>query len=438
MQSIDKLIHAKWLVTGNTSQRILENHCLVIQQGKIIAIEPSETVQSHYQANETLHYNEHAIMPGFINAHTHIGMNFFRGLGSDLALMDWLTQYIFPAEKKWLTHDFVKDASLFAMAEMIRSGTTCFNDMFYFPEATAEAAIISGMRAFIGMTVIEFPTAWASSTDEYFEKCDNFYKAYQNHPFITPTFAPHAPYTVSDQSFMRIRELANTYQLKINLHLHETRDEIEQSLKQFDKRPIQRLHDLNFLDENVLAVHASQLNEEDIDILTTTKTQIIHCPESNMKLASGICPIETLLASGLNVALGTDSVASNNDLDMFSEMRSATFLSKIATMSPISLNADTTLRLATLHGAKALGVEKQLGSLETGKSADFIAVCLNDIETLPVYDPIVQIVYASNRQQVSDVWVAGKHLMKNRQLLTLNETELKEKAQYWGKKIKTA
>ncbi len=438
MQSVDKIIHAKWLVTGNNSARVLENHCLVVQQGKIIAIEPSETVSSHYQANQTQHYNDHAIMPGLINAHTHIGMNFFRGLGSDLALMDWLTQYIFPAEKKWLTHDFVKDASLFAMAEMIRSGTTCFNDMFYFPEATAEAATLSGMRAFIGMTVIEFPTAWAGSTDEYFEKCNHFYKAYQNHAFITPTFAPHAPYTVSDQSFMRIRELADTYQVKINLHLHETQDEIEQSLKQFDKRPIQRLHDLKFLDQNVLAVHASQLNEEDIDILVATQTQVIHCPESNMKLASGICPIEKLLEKGLNVALGTDSVASNNDLDMLSEMRSATFLSKISTMSPISLNADTTLSLATHNAAKALGVEKQLGSLEAGKSADFIAICLNDIETLPVYDPIVQIIYASNRQQVSDVWVAGKQLMKNRQLLTLNEAELKEKAQYWGEKIKTS
>lgn len=436
MQAIDQLIQAKWIITGNSHQRILENHCLLLQQGKIIDIVPFEKAKTQYTAKETHHYSEHAIMPGLINAHTHIGMNFFRGLGSDLALMDWLTQYIFPAEKKWLTHEFVKDASLFAMAEMIRSGTTCFNDMFYFLEATAEAVDIAGLRAFIGMTVIEFPTAWAENTDEYFDKSLAFYEAYKDHPFITPTFAPHAPYTVSDRSFQRIHDLAETYHLKINVHLHETESEIQQSLQQFDKRPIQRLHDLGFLNANVLAVHAAQLNDEDIDILAAKNTQIIHCPESNMKLASGICPIEKLRSRGLNVALGTDSVASNNDLDMFSEMRTATFLSKVSTMDPTSLNADETLALATINGARALGLEQQIGTLESGKAADFIAIRLNDIETLPVYDPIVQIVYASNRQQVSDVWVAGKQLMKNRELLTLNEAELKEKAQYWGNKIK--
>ncbi len=436
MQAIDLIIQAKWMITGNLEQRILENHCMLIQKGKIIDIVPAEIANTQYVATETHHYAEHAIMPGLINAHTHIGMNFFRGLGSDLALMDWLTQYIFPAEKKWLTHEFVKDASLFAMAEMIRSGTTCFNDMFYFLEATAEATEISGLRAFIGMTVIEFPTAWAENTNEYFEKGLAFYDAYKDHSFITPTFAPHAPYTVSDESFRRIRDLAEAHDLKINVHLHETENEIQQSLELFNKRPIQRLDDLGFLNSNVLAVHAAVLNDEDINILTKNNVHIIHCPESNMKLASGICPVEKLLNNGLNVALGTDSVASNNDLDMFSEMRTATFLSKVSTMDPTSLNSEQTLAMATIHGAKALGLEQEIGTLESGKSADFIAVNLNDIETLPVYDPIVQIVYASNRQQVNDVWVAGKQLMKNRQLLTLNELELKEKARYWGKKIK--
>lgn len=437
MQSIDQLIQAKWLITGNPHQRVLENHCLLIKEGKILAIEPNEIAYTQYHAKETHVYPEHAITPGLINTHTHIGMNFFRGLGSDLALMDWLTQYIFPAEKKWLTHEFVKEASLFAMAEMIRSGTTCFNDMFYFPEATAEAVDIAGLRAFIGMTIIEFPTAWAESTDEYFDKGLKFYQTYKNHPKITATLAPHAPYTVSDSSFMRIRDLAETYDLKVNVHLHETQDEIQQSLKQYDKRPIKRLYDLGLLGQHVLAVHAAQLDDEDIDLLAETQAQVIHCPESNMKLASGICPVEKLLLRGINVALGTDSVASNNDLDMFSEMRTATFLSKVSTLSPMSLNADTTLSLATLHGAKALGMEQHIGTLESGKAADFIAIRLNDIETLPVYDPIVQIVYACNRQQVTDVWVAGKHLMKNRQLLTLNEDELKGKAQYWGEKIRS-
>lgn len=436
MQCVDTIIRAKWLVTGCPQQPILDDHCLVIEKERIVAIEPAKDAFDHYQAFSSHHYDQHVIMPGLINAHTHIGMNFFRGLGNDLALMDWLTQYIFPAEKKWLTHDFVKDASLFAMAEMIRSGTTCFNDMFYFPEATADAALVAGLRAFIGMTVIEFPTAWASNTAEYFEKGLAFFEQYQHHSTITPTLAPHAPYTVSDASFVQIRELANIHQLKINVHLHETQVEIEQSLQQFDKRPIQRLHDLGFLDHQVLAIHAAQLNDDDIEILAKTNTQVVHCPESNMKLASGICPVDRLLSQGINVALGTDSVASNNDLDMLSEMRTATLLSKISTLNPTSLNAARTLDLATIHGAKALGVDQHLGTLEIGKCADFIAVHMNDIETLPVYDPIAQTVYASNRQQVQDVWVAGRQLMKNRQLLTLDENALKEKAMYWGKKIK--
>ncbi|MDP3561471.1 MAG: TRZ/ATZ family hydrolase [Legionellaceae bacterium] len=436
MQSIDHIVHAKWIVTGEKNQRVLENHSMLINSGIIIDILPTSVVKEKYQANCVSEYPQHAIMAGFINAHTHIGMNYFRGLGSDLALMDWLTQYIWPAEKKWLADEFVHDASLFAMAEMIRSGTTCFNDMFYFLQATARAAETAGIRAFIGMTVIEFPTAWAQTTDEYFDKGIDFYEQYKNNTLITPTFAPHAPYTVSDQSFMRIKELADSFNLKINLHLHETNVEIEQSLTEFKKRPIKRLHDLGLLSPQLLAIHATQLNEEDLDILAQTKTHIIHCPESNMKLASGICPVEKLQSLGVNVALGTDSVASNNDLDMISEMRTATFLSKVSTMSPVSLNADETLALATLNGAKALGIDHMVGSLSKGKTADFIAIHLDEIETLPIYDPVIQLVYSCGRQQVSDVWVAGKQLMKNRELLTLNEREIVEKARFWGQKIR--
>ena len=438
MQKIDQVVHAKWVITGLAQQRTLENHAMVIQQGKIAAILPTEEAKTQYPSAQHTNLPGHALMPGLVNAHTHIGMNFFRGLGCDMALMDWLTKYIFPAEKKWLSHEFVKDASLFAMAEMIKSGTVCFNDMFYFLEATAEATEMAGMRAFIGMTVIEFPTAWADNTDAYFDKGLAFYAAYQHHPLITPTFAPHAPYTVSDQSFRRIRELASQYRLRINLHLHETQDEIQQSLHQYDKRPIQRLHDLGFLGSDILAVHAAQLNDDDIDLMTQHQMQIIHCPQSNMKLASGICPIEKLSKKGLNVALGTDSVASNNDLDILSEMQTATLLAKISAMDPTSLNADQTLALATINGAKALGIDHQIGTLETGKSADFIAICLDDVATLPVYDPLVQIIYSCHRQQVTHVWVAGQSLMKDRQLQTLDEQALKSKAQYWGNKIRVS
>lgn len=431
MKPIEHIAHAKWIITGEDNQQVLEDHALLIERGVIQHIIPSAEAKAQYHAKRVDDYPDHALLPGLINTHTHLGMNYFRGLGCDLELMDWLNHYIWPAEKKWLAHDFVHDVSLFAMAEMIRSGTTCFNDMFYFLQGTAEAAEMAGLRAFIGMTVIEFPTPWAETTDDYFTKGLEFYEEYRQHPLITPTFAPHAPYTVSDQSFLRIQEIAASLKLKINVHLHETQTEIDQSLAQYKVRPIKRLFDLGFLSSDVLAIHATQLNEEDLDILSATRPHIIHCPESNMKLASGICPVTRLKALGLNVALGTDSAASNNDLNMINEMRTATLLAKINDLNPVSLHVDETFALASLNGAKALGIDHLAGSLAIGKSADFIAINLDEVETLPVHDPLVQIIYSSSRQQVTDVWVAGKQLMKNRELLTIDEAAIKAKARLW-------
>ena len=436
MQNIEHLVHAKWILSAEPNQDAFENHSLCIENGIIKEIIPTSQAKQKYIASLESNYQEHIIMPGIINSHTHIGMGYFRGLGNDLSLMNWLHNHIFPAEKKWLSQEFVYDASLFAIAEMIRCGTTCFNDMFYFLEATAKASIQAGVRACIGMTVIEFPTAWAETTNDYFTKGMDFYEQYKNHPSITTTFAPHAPYTVSDASFMRIKELAESLKLKVNLHLHETQDEINGSIEQFGKRPIKRLHDLGFLSEDVIAIHMANLNEEDLDILAITKPNIVHCPESNMKLASGICPVENLRKLGLNVALGTDSVASNNDLDMLSEMKSAALLAKLANLNPESLKAEDAIALATINGARAIGQDHKIGSLKAGKAADFITIKADDIEMLPIYSPSVQIVYASNRQQVSDVWVNGKQLMKNKQLVTINEQEIREKAIYWGDKIR--
>lgn len=436
MQNIQHIVHGKWVLTGEPGQAPLHNHSVCFENGIIKDILPTAKARELYQAAREEHYQEHVVMPGLINAHTHIGMNYFRGLGSDRSLMDWLHNHMFPAEKKWLSHEFVRDASLFAMAEMIRSGTTCFNDMFYFLQATAEATIEAGMRSCIGITVIEFPTGWAADTDEYFSKGLEFYEQYKDNPFITTTLAPHAPYTVSDKSFMRIKDLAESLNMKINVHLHETQDEINGSMQEFGKRPIRRLHDLGFLSPDVLSVHSVNLNAEDFEILAQVKPSIIHCPESNMKLASGACPVEKLRELGLNVALGTDSVASNNDLDMLSEMRSAALLAKLSTLNPESLKATDVIGLATLNGARAIGMEQQIGSLKAGKAADFIAIEMQDIEMLPVYEPESQIVYSSNRHQVSDVWVNGKQLMKSRKLLTLDEQALREKAMYWGEKIR--
>lgn len=435
MQNADQMIHARWLISGDEKSIPLENHALVITEGKIVAILPSEQARQRYQAKEQQSFLTHALIPGLINAHTHLAMNYFRGLADDLPLMDWLNHHIWPAEQAWVSHEFVRDASLFAMAEMIRAGTTCFNDMYFFLEATAEAADMAGLRAHIGMTVLEFPTTWAKNVDEYFARGIEFYQKYRYHPRITATLAPHAPYTVSDETFLRVQEYAEQYDLKINLHLHETRDEVAQSLAQFNQRPIARLNQLGLISSRLIAIHMTTLDESDLSILTEKKPNIVHCPESNMKLASGACPVVLLQSAGLNVALGTDGAASNNDLDMLSEMRSAALLAKLSTQNPQSVPAREALSLATLNGAKALGVDQMIGSLAVGKAADCVAIQLDEIETLPLFHPISQIVYAASRQQVTDVWVAGKQLLKNRQLLTLDEDELKKRAIYWQKKI---
>lgn len=435
MQEVDHIIHGRWIIPCHQKQ-ILEHHALIVAKGKIVDLLPSNLVAASYRATSTEHFSAHALLPGFINSHTHIGMSFFRGLADDLALMDWLNDHIWPAERAWVGDEFVYDASLLAAAEMIRSGTTCFNEMYFFLHATARAAEQAGLRGHIGITVIDFPTAWAQNKEEYLSKGLEFYHAYQNHDRIQATLAPHAIYTVAEDTLTTIAELAEQYNLKINMHIQETAEEVQQSVAQTQKRPIRRLHDLGLISPRLIAVHMTHLNQEDFEILQQGKPHIVHCPESNMKLASGDSPISTLKRHGLNVALGTDGVASNNDLNMIGEMRTAALLAKLNTLNPQALPAEEALELATLNGAKALGIDQLTGSLQPGKAADFIAIDLEQIETQPLYNPISQIVYAASRHQVTDVWVAGKRLLKNRQLLTLDETELLAKAKYWQQKLR--
>ena len=436
MEKIDQLIHAKWVIPCEDNNKVLENHALAIKDGKILAILPSKEASTRYEAQKEEQLSSHALTPGFINSHTHISMNIFRGLADDLELMEWLNNHIWPAEGKWVSHDLVYDASLLAMAEMIRCGTTCFNDMYFFLDATAKAAELAGMRAHIGMTVIDVPTAYAKTTDEYFSKAIEFYQQYKNHALITPTWAPHSTYTVSIANLERVKQLADDYKIKINIHLQETAAEIQGSMEKYKRRPLKVLHDIGMVSPDLIAVHMTQLDNSDLEILQATKPNIVHCPESNMKLVSGACPVDTLMQMGINVALGTDGAASNNDLDMIGEMRTASFLGKFTAQNPTALSAGQVLKMATQHGAKTLGIDKIVGTLTAGKAADFIAINLNEIETQPLYHPISQIVYAASRQQITDVWVAGKRLLKNRELQTLDEKELLNKAQSWRNKIK--
>lgn len=436
MENIDHLIHAKWIITCEENNFVLENHSLVIKDNKILAILPTPLAKKTYPTANSIDYSSHVIMPGLINAHTHIAMNFFRGLADDLPLMAWLNNHIWPAEEKWVSEEMVYDASKLAMAEMIRGGTTCFNDMYFFLNATARAAKEAGMRAHIGMTIIDVPTAYAKTTEEYFDKAIAFYQQYKNNELITPTLAPHSTYTVSIENLIKVKALADQYQLKTNIHLQEAPAEIEQSMATYHKRPLQRLNEIGMVSPNLIAIHMTQIDNADFEILQEKKPHIVNCPESNMKLVSGSAPIEKLRVLGLNVALGTDGAASNNDLDMFGEMRSAALLGKITANHPEALPARCVIKMATIYGAKALGIDHLTGSLTPGKSADFIAIDMDQIETQPLYHPVSQVVYATPRHQVTDVWVAGTQLLKNRQLLTLDEKELIFKAKTWRQKIK--
>ena len=434
--NIDILIHARWIIPVEPEDTVYENYALAVKNDKIVALLSSKDAKRKFKAKEELTLENHALIPGLINAHTHAAMTLFRGLANDLPLMDWLNNHIWPSEKKWISPVFVKDGTKLAIAEMIRSGTTCFNDMYFFSDNTAEVCVNIGMRAVIGLIVIDIPTSWASNSDEYITKGEYIHDTFKHNPLISTAFAPHAPYTVSDDSLKRIAVLAEELDIPIHMHIHETNDEIEQSIKQYGKRPLSRLSDLGLLSSRLIAVHMTQLEKNEINELKRTRVSVAHCPESNLKLASGLCPIGELQKNNINVCIGTDGAASNNDLDMIGEMHTAALLAKGVSNDCICSDSHTTLRMATLNGAKALGLNKLIGSLKKGKQADVVAIDLNQIETIPLYEPLSQIIYAADRRQISDVWIAGKRLLKNRELTTLKYEELLENSKLWGGKIK--
>ncbi len=435
MTTVDNLLHPEWLITVDNSNTILTRHSVVVNDGRIIDILPQEKCLEQYIGRQQTLLDGHALLPGLINTHTHAAMNLFRGLADDMPLMEWLQNHIWPAEQKHINAEFVKHGSQLAIAEMIRSGTTCFNDMYFFPDETARAAVHAGIRATVGLIVIDFPTVWADDAQHYLSRAMQVHDQYRDNPLVNTAMAPHAPYTVSDEPLIKIATYAEELDIPVHMHVHETADEITGSIEQYKLRPLARLEKLGLLSPRLLAVHMTQLNDEEITLSATNGVNIIHCPESNMKLASGVCPAQLLLDMDINVSLGTDSVSSNNDLDMLGEMRSAALLSKIHSGDASSLNANTVLRMATINGARALGLEKETGSLEIGKAADLLAVDLNRLETQPVYDPVAQLVYSAGREQVQHVWVAGKQLLRDGKLTTLDEAELLKQTQNWQKKI---
>ncbi len=437
MQQIDLIIHARWVIPVEPAG-VLEQHCVAVHEGRIVALLPSADVETRYQAAETLHLTEHALIPGLINAHTHAAMSLLRGLADDLPLMEWLNQHIWPAESAWISPEFVHDGVELAIAEMLRGGTTCFNDMYFFPDETARVAARCGMRANVGLIVLDFPTAWASNADDYLHKGIALHDALRDEPLLSASFAPHAPYTVSDAPLQKIVTYAEELNLQIHMHVHETADEVRQGLDKYGTRPLQRLKELGLLSPSLMAVHMTQLTDEEIAQVAQSGAHVLHCPESNLKLASGFCPVDRLLKAGVNVAIGTDGAASNNDLDMWSEMRSAALLAKGVSGDATSVPAAQALRMATINGARALGLEDRTGSLQPGKAADMTAVHLGAIETQPLYDPVSQLVYAAGRHQVTDVWVAGRRLLQERELTTLDEQAILAKARQWRAKIRAS
>jgi len=428
---VDTLIQARWIIPVEPHEVILENHSVVINKGHILDILPSDEALNKYQAAQHEIFDNHAIFPGFINAHTHLSMSLLRGIADDLPLMDWLENHIWPIERKWMSEEFVRDGTDLGIAEMLRGGTTCFNDMYFFPEVTARQAIHHGIRANLGLVMIDFPTAWADNPDEYLSKGLALHESLRHEPLVRTPFAPHAPYSVSDEPLQRINTLAEELNVPIHMHVHETDFEVSQG----DTRPLQRLHQLGIINPNFIAVHMTHLTDNEITEFAKTGAHIVHCPESNLKLASGFCPVQQCLDAGINVALGTDGAASNNDLDMLSEMRTAALLAKGVAKDASAVSAATALRMATLNGAKALGIDDITGSLEIGKAADLCAIDLSDIEAQPIYNPISQIIYSSARHQITDVWVAGKQCLKNRQLTTINIDDLRQRIDKWQTKL---
>jgi len=431
----DTLIDARWIIPVEPANQILHQHSIAITGGKIAAILPTAEAHQLYTAKHHHQLNDHALIPGLINLHTHSAMTLLRGLADDLPLMEWLKGHIWPAESRHVSMEFVQDGTLLACAEMIRGGITCFNDMYFFPQAAAEAALMSKMRAAIGLITIDFPTAYASDADDYLNKGLSMRDQFRAEPLLSFCMAPHAPYTVSDATLGKVLTYAEKLDLPIHIHLHETLDEIQQSLTQYHLRPIQRLHNLGLLGPNLLAVHMVHLTPAEIATMAKQGCHIAHCPASNLKLASGIAPVATMLEHDINIGIGTDGAASNNRIDMFAEMRLAALLAKGISGKADTLPAHQALRMATLNAAKALGIDTVTGSLKPGKAADIAAVDLSSLETSPCYDAASHLVYTAGREQVSHVWVNGELLLNDRNLTTLNTQELKAKAAYWQGRI---
>ena len=430
-EACDLLVEAGYVVPVEPHGVVLEDHAVAVRGGAIVALLPRAEARVRFAPAEVVSRPDGVLLPGFVNAHTHNPMTLMRGIADDLPLKVWLQQHIWPIEAAVMAPDFVADGITLAIAEMLRGGTTCCNENYFFPDVQAAVYKRHGFRARVGLPVIDFPTAWAAGDDEYFDKAGAVHDQWRGDPLVAMAFAPHAPYTVNDANFERVRMLADQLDVPVHLHLHETAQEVEQSLKEHGQRPIARLDRLGLVNDRLIAVHMTQLTDAEIHLCAERGVSVVHCPESNLKLASGFCPACALERAGVNLAIGTDGCASNNDLDMVGETRTAALLAKAVAQDAAGFDAFTALRAATLGGAKAIGFDHLVGSLEPGKQADMACIDLGDLETQPLHHVVSQLVYAAGRHQVSDVWIAGAPKLRARELVDLDPAALVANARQW-------
>ena len=435
MEKVDTLIKARWIAPVAPGSGVLENHAVAVRQGRIVDLLPGADAAARYSADQVIERPSHLVIPGLVNAHTHAAMTLLRGLADDIPLMQWLQEHIWPAEQRWMSAEFVEHGTELAMAEMLLGGTTTFNDMYFFPEVVARSAARIGMRVCVGMILIKFPTVWAGDMAEYLRKGLALRDEYKGHPLVTAAFAPHAPYTVDDEYLVKIRRLADELEVPVHSHVHETADEVMGSVVESGERPLDRLDRLGLVSPMLMAVHMTQLEDAEIARLADVGASVVHCPESNLKLASGFCPVAKLLDAGANVCLGTDGAASNNDLDMIGEMRSAALLAKGVAGRADAVTAEQVLAMATINGARALGLAEETGSIEVGKWADLCCVDLGLPGTTPVYEPVAQLVYAATRDQVADVWVAGRPMVADGRLTRIDTHAVTRRAEDWRRRI---
>ena len=431
MDSVDTLIDAKWVIPVEPEGLVLDDYSVAVKDGNILAVLPTSDARLRYDPLRRVSLPHHALIPGLVNLHTHASMSLMRGLADDMPLMTWLTRHIWPAETAHISGQFVYDGTRLACAEMLLGGVTCFNEMYFFPEQAARAALAAGMRAAIGIITIELPTAYASDADDYLSKGLAARDQFAQQPLLSFCMAPHAPYTVADRSFGRVLMLADELDLPIHIHLHETLDEIDQGVTQHGVRPLERLYKLGLVGPRLVAVHSVHMDEAELDLLAGAGASVAHCPSSNLKLASGIAPVGRMLERGINVGIGTDGAASNNSLDMFREMRTAALLAKVGAGNAETMPAARALRAATLNGAAALGLADRIGSIVAGKSADLCAVAFDAPGMQPCYDPISHLVYAAGRENVSHVWVDGTLRVEDRQLSGFDRMDLDKIVQLW-------